>query len=243
MDLKVAKTIDALGHRLNLPVDSLRRRLQAMRRTAAPRVGRASRAPGAAAAAAIPVAAGEGVPQRVAVAEAPLAPIRLAELDPVDRELVQIVLNDPTAVPHVITRVAPGALRDQPLRTILQTCYDVHGERQSLPSPPGDEEDSPYSEDVMLRLDDPQLRALVAALTSSMDSAPLPDDVRPASWQERLRGVLATLAERERQHRLRDIGLALAETDEVSNPDAFRALRLEYLRLMFQRPDTKKDAS
>ena len=95
----------------------------------------------------------------------------------------------------------------------------------------------------MVRIEEPEVRALVAALTLSLDRAPLPEDVRPASWQDRLKGVLATLAERERQDRLRDIGLALAETDEVTNPDAYRALRLEYLRLMFQRPDTKKDAS
>jgi hypothetical protein len=95
----------------------------------------------------------------------------------------------------------------------------------------------------MLRVEEPEVRALVAALTLSLDPSPLPEDVRPASWQERLQGVLATLAERERQDRLRDIGLALAETDEVTSPDAYRALRLERLRLMLQRPDTKKDAS
>ena len=36
---------------------------------------------------------------------------------------------------------------------------------------------------------------------------------------------------------------ALSETDENDNPDAYRALQLEYRRLMTQRPDTKKDAS
>jgi DNA primase len=67
--------------------------------------------------------------------------------------------------------------------------------------------------------------------------------VRPAPWQDRLRGVLATLERRERQLRLRDLRRALAETDENDNPDAYRALQLEYRRLMTQRPDTKKDAS
>ncbi len=75
------------------------------------------------------------------------------------------------------------------------------------------------------------------------DAEPMPENIRPASWERRLMGVLATLAERERQSRLRDIRLALAETDEVANKDAYAALRLEYLRLMFQRPDTKQDAS
>ena len=75
------------------------------------------------------------------------------------------------------------------------------------------------------------------------DPDPLPEDVRRAPWQDRLKGVLATLERRERQHRLRDLRRALDETDEDDNPDAYRALQLEYRRLMTQRPDTKKDAS
>ena len=227
LDLKLAKTLDALGHRLSLPVESLRRRLQELRRIATPRVGRdRTLAPSASPEA---TTTAESPSSRTA---APVTPIRLQELDPTDRELIQIVLNDATAVAHLVSRVTASSLRDAPLRAILQACYDLHGQGQL-----------PRYEEVMNRLDDPQVRALAAALTLSMDSSPLPEDVRPATWHDRLHGVLLTLAERERQNRLRDIGLALAETDEVSDPDAFRALRLEYLRLMFQRPDTKKDAS
>ena len=52
------------------------------------------------------------------------------------------------------------------------------------------------------------------------------------------------LAERDRQDRLRDLKGALGEIDETTNPDAYRALRTEYLRLSSQRPDTKtKNAS
>ena len=228
MDLKLAKSLDSLAHRLGLPVESLRRRLQELRRTSGPRPGR-NTAPPAPPATSFPAGVA-AVPAAEQAAAQP--PIRLADLDPVDRELIQIVLHEPSAVPYLVSRVSAASLRDAPLRTILQACYDLHGEGQ--PS---------RCEEVMLRIEEPEVRALVAALTLSLDSAPLPEDVRPASWQDRLKGVLATLAERERQDRLRDIGLALAETDEVTNPDAYRALRLEYLRLMFQRPDTKKDAS
>jgi DNA primase len=231
LDLKLAKALDSLAHRLSLPVESLRRRLRELRRTATPRAvhgsvgvpALTSRKPAGNA----PTAAAG--PSTV---EASPGAIGLAELDPIDRELMQIVLNDPSAITYLVSRVAVSSLRDARLRAILQACYDLHGDGQL-----------PRCEEVLIRLEDPQVRALVAALTLSMDSAPLPEDVRPAPWQERLSGVLSTLAERERQNRLRDIGLALAETDEAANPVAYRALRLEYLRLMFQRPDTKRDAS
>ena len=76
----------------------------------------------------------------------------------------------------------------------------------------------------MLRLDDPQVRALAAGLLLPMDPAPLPENVRPASWQDRLKGVLGTLAERERQNRLRDLRRALAETDEADRPGRLSCL-------------------
>jgi DNA primase len=227
LDLKLAKSLDSLAHRLSLPVESLRRRLRDLQRTAAPRSARSG-----AASPARTVVSASGSTTAAPVAAAPPEPIRLADLDPIDRELLQVVLNEPGVTAHLVSRVAVSSLRDAPLRAILQTCYDLHGEGQA-----------PLCEDVLLRLDDPQIRALAAALTLSMDSAPLPEEVRPAPWQERLKGVLATLAERERQSRLRDIRLAMAETDEAANKDAYTALRLEYLRLMFQRPDTKQDAS
>ena len=131
-------------------------------------------------------------------------------------------------------RVTASSLRDAPLRAILQACYDLHAEGER-----------PSYADLMDRLDDPQARALAAGLVLPIDPVPLPRGsvIRPASWQDRLKGVLASLAERQRRNRLRDLGRALAETDETANPDAHRALQLEYLRLMTQRPDTKKDAS
>ena len=149
-----------------------------------------------------------------------------------DRELVQIVLCEPAVVGLVVSRVSATSLLDAPLRAILQACYNLHGEGQV-----------PTSGEVMNRLDDAAVRTLVAGLLLPVDPAPLPEDVRPAPWQDRLKGVLATLAKRQRQARLHDLRRALAETDEAASPDAYRALQLEYRRLMNQRPDTKKDAS
>jgi DNA primase len=226
MDLKLAKSLDTLAHRLSLPVELLRRRLRELRLAASPRPGR--RSPGPVAAASLSLTPAPAAGTGPAAPVSPTAPFRLGDLDPLDRELVQIVLNEPNLVSELVSRVTASALRDAPLRAILQACYDLHGEGQS-----------PRAEEVMLRLDDPQVRALAAGLLLPMDPAPLPEDVRPAPWQDRLKGVLGTLAERERQNRLRDLRRALAETDEVTDPDAYRALQLEYRRLMNQRPDTK----
>jgi len=226
MDLKLAKSLDNLALRLNQPVDYLRRRLRELRQAARPRPGRGNLGP--VAAANLSRTAAQAV-DPVAESSTPPAPFRLRDLDPLDRELVQIVLNEPGVVSELVSRVTAASLRDAPLRAILQACYDLNGEGQP-----------PRTEEVMLRLDDPQVRALAAGLLLPMDPAPLPENVRPASWQDRLKGVLGTLAERERQNRLGDLRRALAETDEVTDPDAYRALQLEYRRLMNQRPDTKQ---
>jgi len=89
-------------------------------------------------------------------------------------------------------------------------------------------------------VDDPEVRALAAGLLLPIEGGPLQADTSPpAPWQDRLRGTLAALAERERQDRLRDLKGALDETDETHNPDEYRALITEYRRLLNQRPDTK----
>jgi DNA primase len=225
MDLKFAKALDNLSVRLNQPVDYLKRRLRELRQAALRRPGRGN--PGSVAVANLSRTEAKAEASG-AISSSPPAPIRLLDLDPLDLELVQIVLNEPDLVSELVSRVTASSLRDASLRAILQACYDLHGEGQP-----------PQTGEVMLRLDDPQVRALAAGLLLPMDPAPLPENVRPASWQDRLKGVLGTLAERERQNRLGDLRRALAETDEVTEPDAYRALQLEYRRLMNQRPDTK----
>ena len=66
----------------------------------------------------------------------------------------------------------------------------------------------------------------------------MPDDVRPAPSEVRLARLLAQLAERDRQDRLRDLKAALDEIDPTADPDDYRALHTEYFRLL-NRPDTK----
>ena len=99
----------------------------------------------------------------------------------------------------------------------------------------------PSYERIMTRLEDPVLRGLAAGLIA--DSAlttpepqPLPEGVGPAAWQERLEKMLMRLAERERQARQRELKKALDETDQHADPDAYRAIKLEYQRLLTSGP-------
>jgi DNA primase len=212
----VAKALDTLSQRLRVPVATLDRRLRELRRTATRQAH-----PGPNAAAATGPVQASNAPAR--------GPIKPKDLDPTDRELIQIILNEPSIVGRLISQVAVTSIRDAPLRTILQASYDLYGEGQS-----------PSFDRVVLRLDDPEVRALAAGLLLPIESAPLPEGIRPAPWQDRLAGVLAKLADRDRQDRLRDLKGALDETDETADPATYRALITEYRRLLNQRPDTKK---
>ncbi|MFO0952487.1 MAG: DNA primase [Isosphaeraceae bacterium] len=238
LDVKAAKALDTLSQRLRVPVETLKRRLRAIREAnhrAAARPRPDVITPPAASRIDASAPAAEGTASASASASAPAATpasrtsaLRPAEFDPTDRELLQILLNEPTLVTRVIARVAPGTLRDAPLRSLLQTSYDLHAEG-GVPS----------FDRVANRLDDPALRALAAGLLLPLDPAPLPDNVRPPSWEDRLRSVLAALDERGRADHLREIKGALDETNESDDPVTYRALKTEYLRLLTQRPDTK----
>ncbi len=182
LDVKVAKALDGLSRRLHVRVADLNRRLVQVRREtkrrALPRV-----AP---------------VPLEIAAnADVPLEPPpppkswKPRDLDPIDREIVQIVLNEPAALARVITRVTASTLRDPPLQTILRACYDLYGEGQPA-----------TFERVSLRLDDPAARALAVGLLFPIERAPLSEGVRPPPpWPERLDLLLDRFADREREER------------------------------------------
>src|SRR5262249_13139798 len=104
-------------------------------------------------------------------------PVRAADLDPIEREMGGLARNEPTAGGHRITRVTSASLCDAPLRMILQACYDLYGEGQV-----------PSFDRVVLRLDDPAVKALASGLAQPADPLPLPEKVRPAPWPERLDG-------------------------------------------------------
>jgi DNA primase len=241
LDVKVDRALDTLAGRLRVSVETLRRRLRQLQREArtrsfAPRPAPVE--PMADSAVAGPVSTEPlGAPATVPMRS---APIRTSSLDATDRELVQIVLTEPSSISRIITRVSPRFLRDAPLRTILQACFDLHGENEPA-----------VFERVALRLEDPAIRALAAGLLLPLDSGPMPDvptsgpsrSVRPAPWEERLEGVLARLDKRNREDRLNELQAELAATDQAIDPDVYNALRTEYLRIANQRPGTNKKSA
>jgi hypothetical protein len=110
----------------------------------------------------------------------------------------------------------------------LQACYDLYAEGE------------PVSFDrVVLRLMDPAVRSLAAGLLLSIESGPLPERLRPPSWQDRLANLVPRLAERARMDRIRELEGALAEVDQATAPDEYRELWHERLRLLNQRPVSK----
>lgn len=216
LDLKVAKALDTLGRRLGVSAEDLKRRLQQLRQPPRSRPARVE-----------PALAAAGSPQAAS------PPIRLAELDVLDRELVQVALNDPDAVAQLVCRVPIASLRDLPLRTILQVSYELYGEGEV-----------PTLDRVVLRLDDPAVKALALDLNAPIEPQPVSAGTRTASWDVRLKNVLEQVDERQWQDRLRSLEGALKETDPIAHPEQRRALRTEYLKLLNQRPDPKtKNAS
>jgi DNA primase len=248
LDIKLAKALDSLAFRLRVPVESLHRRLAELRREAA-RVA-ASRARGDAArrGALAPSTAVEGsqsVPNAngaaqaigssvgdgsgvVSEAAAARPKIRPAQLDPIDREIVQMALDYPESVAGLISRVTVESLRDPATRAILQACYDLYAEGVE-----------PAFEAVIVRLEQPEVRSLAADLVSPIDPVPMPDRVRPAAPEDRLAGVLARYSERLRQERIHEVLAARAEIDKEAEPELYRALTEEYLGLLHHKLDLR----
>ena len=220
LDLKAAKALDRLAQRLRLPVDALRRDLAGRRRTsrgnARPVSFKDRRAD--------PGTQGPSEPK----VEPPRA-IRPDELDPLDRELVEIILHQPEVVGRLITIVAVGSLRDAPLRAILQACYDLHGEGVV-----------PAFSEVASRLDDPALRTLLATLVTPINDRPMSEKYRigrylPPPWLDRLGELLPRLLDRSHGDRLRDLEGALAEVDAQAEPEQRLELWREKMRLIHER--------
>ncbi len=210
LDLKVAKALDTLSRRLGIPVHDLKRQLRLS--TVRPKRG------------------AEPAPAD-AVSNAEESPIRMADLDPLDLEVVRIALNEPEAVAVLNRRVPSDALRDAPLRAILQALYDLLTEGES-----------PDFDRAAFRLSDRD-RVLAAGLLLPFDPNPLPEGLRPASWLDRLAGVLPRLELRAWGDTLRDLEGALREIDPISQTADLIALRAEYLKHLNRRPDPRAKPS
>ena len=218
LDLKIAKGLDTLSRKLSIPVPDLKKRLAKLRQAA-------NKRPTPAATLTIDPPPGGiiGSPGITLPPPPRTLPIRAIDLDPIDRELVKIVLDEPKVVATLITRVTAESLIDAPLRTILEVCYDLFGEGVI-----------PTFDRVTSRLDDGELRALAAGLqqpVSDPNSVMLELGVA-APMESRLAQVLARFDDRERKFRLKDVQAALAETDLRSDPVGHQALQRELYQLL-----------
>lgn len=232
LDMKLAKALDALSRDLGIDVNTLRRKLSLLRKKSAKSaVVRATplEAHGNFVGTVPPAPSGT---ESSGSSTPPSPPIHPADLDQTDREFIEILLNEPDAASDLASRISVDLLRDASLRAIFQVYQDLR-----------DEGEVPGFDRILLRLDDPNLRALAAGLLLPIDSGRFEDGVRPAPWPERLQKLIPAIRERERMSRIRDLKKALMEADVSVDSDARLALQLEYRRLLYQRPDTKSDAS
>ncbi len=212
LDVTKAKVLDTLAHRLRIPPEALNEYRRQLRRP-----GRLAQAP-----AAVAAASGSSTESTAALSTR----IRQSDLDRTDLELMQIILSEPSALASLVPRVAVSTLRDAPLRTLLQACYELQNEGLT-----------PSYDNLMIRVTDPAIRELAAGLIvpsalSTPDPGSFSDRVRPAPWRERLESMRIVLHERERQSRLRDLKRSRDETDQHADPEAYRAIKLEYQRLL-----------
>jgi DNA primase len=225
LEVKQAKVLDELSRRLRVPLEALTRLRRQLQRPT-PRRAAASTATASGEAATTMSAPPSGDAAVGSRGAAPAAPIRLDGLDRTDLELMQVALNEPAAIEWLAPRIAPSCLRDAPLRAILEAAYGLLAEGQ------------PASyENLMARLEDPALRGVATDLVASTalslpEPAPLSEGVRPAPWRERLERMLIVLDQRERQARLADLKRALEAADRHADPDTYRAIELEYRRLL-----------
>jgi DNA primase len=226
LEFKVAKALDTLSHQLRIPARQLSTVLRRFRTDHA-RVARRAPAPHEPAAE-VSTRTARPMEVRTTTESRPTVQQRI-ELDRVDRELVELALNEPSLVPILRSRVPADLLVEPSLRAILQACYELDAEGQAA-----------SFERLSLRLDDPAVRSLAAGLLLPLDPAPLAAGTRPAPPEVRLQGVLQGLALREWQQRVRDLEAAKAELDPSTSPDDYQALQREYFRVWSQRPRTAR---
>lgn len=204
--IKVERALDTLAHRLQVPVRDLRKQLRERSDQRRP---------------------AKVAPSPVDPQAPPISPpVKVADLDPIDREIVRLALDKPEVVAHIfITRIPVSSLRDQTLRDILEACYDAcaAGELPSLDA-------------IGPRLDESR-RSVAMALLMPPDPGPEFEGMSLPSVEERVDGVLARWAERDRQDRIREIRLSLAELDPDRDRDEFLQLKRELYQVSSRRPD------
>ena len=215
LDVKLAKALDLVARRLRLPVGSLTRRLRDLNREArnAPR------------SLSHPISAPEVVPaqseqaENAGGAERTQPVVRLTDLDPLDREIVRIVLHEPSLLPQVAEQVPIDAIHDPSLRRLLAAGYDLLEDGVD-----------PSFEQIASRVDEAD-RSLAAGLVNSLDPQPA------STFRGNLAPWTLQLSLLLKNFRLRALERQLSQIDRALHPDQFEATRRAYLTLKHQRTD------
>jgi DNA primase len=208
LELKLAKSLDTLADRLGLPIETLQRRLRDVRR---PR----------------PTPVSDPSPPPHGTDATPIDP---SSLDPLDRELVRLLLTDPTLVSRVRFQISPDDLTSPPLRQILSQCYALLDDQQTP------------SFDVLAPRLGPAERALAASLLAGFDSQPTSNWVRTGQASDKLADNLAAYEQRRLARQLQAIRSQRLRLDPIADAERWAALRREELRLLHLQSRARRPA-
>ncbi len=196
MGVKMAMALDRLSFRLRIPMAELQREWNRHRKEATRRETRRDRTP-------------------------EVTHVKfVGDPDPLERELVELLLNYPELVVEVMPRVMATELRHPTLRMITQAIYET--QRSGV---------YPEFGAVAERLDS-ETRGFAARVMDWIDTGPLPQGIEPACGEERLKGVLAQFDRRSLQMRLGELRQALVDVDPAEDPETHASIRLEIRRLL-----------
>jgi DNA primase len=227
LDIKLGKALDLLAQQLRLPVRTLSRRLRSLR--ISPRR----------AAAAVPVASkvSRAESESPTAGSAAAEPVRVEDLDRLDRDLLRIALNAPALVPRLADRVSVDDVRHPAARRVLEVCYELHAQGVE-----------PSFDRVAHRVDEAE-RSLAAGLLLPLDRQPHSSRFSPSAWvrevpwEVQLESLLPQIDERRWLDRLAALQRAISRLNPVDQAEEYQSLRYEFLKLHQQRPETRKNAA
>lgn len=225
LDIKLGKALDVVAQRFRLPVETLSRRLTALRRESR-RVGpRPTLGPSA-----------DGASPKTSDPDdaAAAVPVRVDDLDRLDRDILRVALNEPGLVPRLAEGVSVEDIRHPAARRLLEACYDLVSEGLTADF------------DRVADRVSPAERSLAAGLLLPLERQPHSSRFSPAAWVRevpwdvQLESLLPQLEERRWLDRLAGLQRAMASLDPVDKAEEYQSLRQEFLKLHQQRPETGK---
>ena len=148
------------------------------------------------------------------------SPIVASDLDPLDVELIRIIVNEPKLTATAAAKIDVSDLRDTTNRVILEAAYAVVAQNRHA-----------TLSEIQAGIASEALRRFVSELIY----------YSATSWESRLDGVFAGYEERRRKDRIRQLenDLRKAANDPEASPEHRRLLLEEYLSLTTNRPGKK----